>query len=132
MLKPVDLFAFGQTAHAPIFDECEYAWEALTKIQGYIETHLRPGLHNRCEGTAYIGDKVFIGEGTLVEDGVMIKGPAFIGRNCQIRHNAYLREDVIVGDNCVLGNSCEFTTALLFNHAKVPHSSYVGDSLLGY
>src|SRR5438552_4905526 len=132
MLKPVDLFDFGQTAHAPIFDECEYAWEALTKIQGYIETHLRPGLHNRCEGVAYIGEKVFIGEGTLVEDGVMIKGPAIIGRNCQIRHNAYVRENVIVGDDCVIGNSCEIKNSVLFNHAVAPHFNYVGDSILGY
>jgi len=30
----------------------------------------------------------------------------------------------------VLGNSCEFKNSLLFNAAKVPHLSYVGDSIL--
>jgi len=132
MLKPVDLFDLSQTAHAAIFDGCEYAWEALTKIEGYIEIQVRPELHNRCEGVAYIGEKVFIGEGTLVEDGAMIKGPAIIGRNCQIRHNAYVRENVIVGDDCVIGNSCEIKNSLLFNHAVAPHFNYVGDSILGY
>jgi NDP-sugar pyrophosphorylase family protein len=83
-------------------------------------------------GRACIGEQVFIGEGTVVEDGVLIKGPAIIGRNCEIRHNAYFREDVIVGDNCVIGNSCEFKNSLLFNGAKVPHFSYVGDSILGH
>ncbi len=132
MLKPADLFDFSQTAHAAVFDGCTYAWEALTKIEGYLQTHLEPGLHNRCDGVAYIGEKVFIGEGTLVEDGAMIKGPAIIGRNCQIRHNAYLRENVIVGDDCVVGNSCEIKNALLFNHAVAPHFNYVGDSILGF
>jgi NDP-sugar pyrophosphorylase family protein len=132
MLKPVDLFDFSQTVHAAVFDGCEYAWEALTRIQGYLGTHLRPELHNRCEGVAYIGAKVFIGEGTMVEDGAMIKGPAIIGRNCQIRHNAYIRENVIIGDDCVIGNSCEIKNSLLFNHAVVPHFNYVGDSILGY
>lgn len=132
MLKSVDLFDLSQTAHAAVFDGCEYAWQALTKIQGYLQTHLRPGLHNRCEGIAYIGEKVFIGEGTLVEDGAMIKGPAIIGRNCQIRHNAYVRENVILGDDCVVGNSCEIKNSLLFNHAVAPHFNYVGDSILGY
>lgn len=132
MLKPADLFDFSQTAHAAVFDGCKYAWEALKNIQGYIENHLRPGLHNRCDGVAYIGEKVFIGEGTVVEDGAMIKGPAIIGRNCQIRHNAYVRENVIVGDDCVIGNSCEIKNALLFNHAVAPHFNYVGDSILGY
>jgi len=93
---------------------------------------LRPGLHNRCEGVAYVGERVFIGEGTLVEDGVMIKGPAIIGRNCEIRHNAYIREGVIIGDHCIVGNSCEVKNSLLFNRAVAPHFNYIGDSILGH
>ncbi len=132
MFKPADLFDLSQTEHASIFDGCTHAWEALARIKDFLKTHLKPGLHNRCEGDAWIGDLVFIGEGTVVEDGAMIKGPAIIGRNCQIRHNAYIREDVIIGDNCVIGNSCEFKNALLFNDCQVPHFNYVGDSILGH
>jgi len=132
MFKAADLFDLSQTEHAAIFDGCEYAWEALKRIQSYILAHLRPGLHNRCDGVAYIGEKVFIGEGTVVEDGVMIKGPAIIGRNCEIRHNAYIRENVIIGDNCVMGNSCEAKNSLLFNRAVAPHFNYIGDSILGH
>jgi len=132
MFEAADLFDLGQSGHAAIFDGCTYAWEALKKIEAYIAANLRPGLHNRCEGVAFIGEKVFIGEGTVVEDGAMIKGPAIVGCNCQIRHNAYLREHVIVGDNCVVGNSAELKNSLLFNHAVAPHFNYVGDSILGY
>ncbi|HAM73786.1 MAG TPA: UDP-N-acetylglucosamine diphosphorylase [Verrucomicrobiales bacterium] len=132
MFSPSDLFDLKQTSHAALFDGCTYAWEALRRIAPYLAANLRPGLKNRCEGRAFIGDQVFIGEGTVVEDGAMIKGPAIIGRNCQIRHNAYLREDVIVGDNCVVGNACELKNALLFNDCTVPHFNYVGDSILGY
>lgn len=131
MFKPADLFDLSQTEHAALFDGCEYAWEALKKLKAYVKTELRPALHNRCEGRAYIGQEVFIGEGTVIEDGVMIRGPAIIGRNCEIRHNAYIRDDVIIGDRCVIGNSCEFKHCLLFNEAKVPHFSYVGDSIFG-
>ncbi|MEW6158385.1 MAG: DapH/DapD/GlmU-related protein [Verrucomicrobiota bacterium] len=132
MFKPADLFDLSQTEHAALFDGCEYAWDALKCIAAYVLANVRPALRNRCEGRAWIGDKVFIGEGTVVEDGVMIKGPAIIGRNCQIRHNAYIRDNVVIGDNCVVGNSCEFKNALLFNHCQVPHFSYVGDSIFGY
>ena len=131
MFKPSELFNLKQTEHAAIFDGCEYAWDALKKIKAYLAAHLRPALHNRCDGRAFIGEQVFIGEGTVVEDGAMIKGPAIIGKNCEIRHNAYVREDVIIGDHCVAGNSCELKNVLLFNEAKVPHFSYVGDSIFG-
>ena len=132
MFKPSDLFDLGQTEHAGLFKGCEYAWEALKRLKDYLTANLRPALHNRCEGTAYIGEQVFIGEGTVLEDGVMIKGPAIIGRHCQIRHNAYLRENVLVGDNCVVGNSCELKNVLLLNNCQVPHFNYVGDSVLGH
>jgi NDP-sugar pyrophosphorylase family protein len=132
MFGPADLFDLDQTEHAAIFAGCQYAWEALKKIQPLVLAQGRPVLRNHCEGVAYIGERVSIGEGTLVEDGAMIKGPAIIGRNCEIRHNAYIRENVIIGDNCVVGNSCELKNALLFNHAAVPHFNYVGDSILGF
>ena len=132
MFKPTDLFDLSQTEHAALFLGCEYGWEALKKLEGYVKANVRPALHNRCEGVAFIGERVFIGEGTLVEDGAMIKGPAIIGRNCQIRHDAYIREHVIVGDNCIVGNSTELKNALLFNEAVAPHFNYVGDSILGH
>jgi NDP-sugar pyrophosphorylase family protein len=132
MFKAADLFDLGQTEHAALFEGCDFAWEALGKLAAYIAATARPGLHNVCEGVAYIGKNVSIGEGTVVEDGVMIKGPAIIGRNCHLRHNAYLRENVILGDGCVVGNSTELKNALLFNKAGAPHFNYIGDSILGH
>jgi bifunctional UDP-N-acetylglucosamine pyrophosphorylase / glucosamine-1-phosphate N-acetyltransferase len=132
MFKPTDLFDLSQTEHAALFEGCEYSWDALKRLNAYVAAHVRSELHNRCDGRAYIGAKVFIGPGTTLEDGVMIKGPAIIGRNCQIRHNAYIREDVIVGDGCVVGNACELVRSVLFNGSQVPHFNYVGDSILGH
>lgn len=131
MFEPGDLFDLRQTEHAALFAGCRFAWEGLGKLAGYIAANVRPTLRNRCEGVAFVGEKVFIGEGTVLEDGVMIKGPAIIGRNCQIRHNAYVRENVLIGDDCVIGNSTEIKNALLFNAAVAPHFNYVGDSILG-
>ena len=132
MFRPVDLFDLSQSEHAAVFDGCNFAWEALKQIDGYLRAQLKPALFNRCEGVAYIGHDVFIGDGTLVEDGAMIKGPAIIGRNCRIGHNAYIRENVIVGDNCVIGNATELKNALLFNSSRASHFNYVGDSILGH
>src|SRR5260370_16453675 len=104
MFKPGDLFDVSQTEHATIFDGCKYAWDALEKIEAYLGAHLHPGLRNRCEGVAYIGEKVFIGEGTVLEDGVMIKGPPIIARNCEIPHTAFPLEAVITAHNSLIAN----------------------------
>src|ERR1039457_246372 len=131
MFKAEDLFDLTQTEHAAIFDGCEFAWDALKKIEAYLAQQPRQNPPKRFPG-ASIGEKVFICEGTVVEPGALILGPAIIGKNCQIRHNAYLRENVIIGDDCVVGNSSELKNALLFNGAQVPHYNYVGDSILGH
>jgi len=132
MFKTADLFDLSQTAHAALFDGCEFAWDALKRLKAYVEATVQPANNGRCEGRAVIGLNVFIGEGTVIEDGAMIKGPAIIGRNCTIRHNAYIREHVLVGDGALVGNSCELKGAVLFNHCQVPHFNYVGDSILGH
>lgn len=131
MFKSDDLFDLGTFRHRAIFDGTENAWEALSKIAGYLKANLKPALHNKAIGNPFIAPDVFIGEGTVVEEGAFIKGPAIIGSNCEIRHGAYIRGNVITGDNCVLGNSCEFKNCLLLDHVQVPHFSYVGDAILG-
>jgi NDP-sugar pyrophosphorylase family protein len=131
MFKAADLFDLAQTEHAAIFDGCNFAWDALNKIETYLAQVPRQNPPKRFPG-ASIGDRVIIGEGTVVEPGALIKGPAIIGKNCQIRHNAYLRENVIIGDGCVVGNSSELKNSLLFNGAQAPHFNYVGDSILGH
>jgi NDP-sugar pyrophosphorylase family protein len=131
MFKAADLFDLTQTEHAVLFDGCDFAWEALKKIEPYLAKIARQNPPKRFPG-ASIGDRVIIDEGTIVEPGALIKGPAIIGKNCQIRHNTYLRENVIIGDDCAIGNSSELKNALLFNGAQVPHFNYVGDSILGH
>jgi NDP-sugar pyrophosphorylase family protein len=126
-----ELFDLTQTEHAALFDGCNYAWEALKKIEPYLAKVTKQNPPPRFPG-ATIGERVVIGAGTVVEPGALIKGPAIIGKNCQIRHNAYIRENVIIGDGCVVGNASELKNALLFNGAQVPHFNYVGDSILGY
>ena len=130
MFKPADLFDLAQTEHAVLFDGCNFAWDALKKIETYLDKVPRQNPPKRFPG-ASIGERVLIGEGTVVEPGAMIKGPVIIGKNCQIRHNAYIRENVIIGDGCVVGNSSELKNSLLFNGAQVPHFNYIGDSILG-
>ncbi|MCX8090113.1 MAG: UDP-N-acetylglucosamine diphosphorylase [Verrucomicrobiae bacterium] len=132
MFRPADLFDLGHTAHAALFDGCTHAWEALPRIESYLQERLQPACRGRVVGRAVIGERVFIGEGTVIEDGVVIQGPAIIGCNCEIRHNAYLRANVIIGDRCVIGNATEVKNAVLFDEAVAPHFNYVGDSILGF
>jgi UDP-N-acetylglucosamine diphosphorylase / glucose-1-phosphate thymidylyltransferase / UDP-N-acetylgalactosamine diphosphorylase / glucosamine-1-phosphate N-acetyltransferase / galactosamine-1-phosphate N-acetyltransferase len=132
MFAPEEFLDLSHTEHRIIFENVEEVWQALPKIEAYLQFRLKPGMYGNSLGKPFLGNAVFIGKGSLVEQGAMIKGPAWIGENCQIRNGCYIRENVIIGDGVVAGNSCEFKNCLVFDEAQVPHFNYVGDSILGY
>ena len=135
MLSPQDLFDLSEFAHAEIFEDCQYVWEALPKIGRYIEQQfaeaLKPVIHGRVSPGAFIEGDVFIGPDTVVEPGVLIHGPTIIGAHCEIRHGAYIRGSVILGDHATVGHASELKNSILLNHGSAPHFAYVGDSILG-
>src|SRR3954454_18984609 len=132
MFEPAEFLSLDQTAHAKLFENQKYVWDALKQIASYLQFRLKPAVLGELVGKPFISNQVFIGTGTVVEQGAVLKGPAWIGQNCHIRSGCYVRENVIVGDGVVLGNSCEFKNSIIFDEAQVPHFNYVGDSILGY
>jgi NDP-sugar pyrophosphorylase family protein len=132
MFAPDQLLDLSQTEHGLLFEDVENVWQALPKIEAYLQFRLKPAILGKLIGKPFISNTVYIGKGTVVEQGAMIKGPAWIGENCQIRNGAYIRENVILGDGVVAGNSSEFKNCLVFNDAEIPHYNYVGDSILGH
>jgi len=131
MFAPDDLFTLSDFEHLALFDGLKYAWEALPKIESYIKSVIRPGIHGQVMANVTIVGDVFIGEGTVVEPGVFINGPTIIGKNCQVRQNAYIRGSLLVGDGCVVGHSTEAKNSVFLNASNAPHFNYVGDSILG-
>jgi NDP-sugar pyrophosphorylase family protein len=135
MLSPQDLFDLSSFAHAEVFDGCQYVWEALAEIGGYIKdqfsAELKPAINTDISAGAFIEGDVHIGRGTVVEPGVLIYGPTIIGEYCQIRQGAYIRGNVILGDKAIVGHATEVKNAIFLDKAQAPHFAYVGDSILG-
>ena len=132
MFDPAEFLSLDHIAHAKLFENQKYVWDALKQIASYLQFRLKPAVLGDLVGKPFISNQVFIGAGTIVEQGAVLKGPAWIGENCHIRSGCYVRENVIVGDGVVLGNSCEFKNSIIFDEAQVPHFNYVGDSILGF
>lgn len=135
MLSPQDLFDLNAFTHKEIFDDCEFAWDALKKIGDYIKNQFAAGLEPQIEARvmegAFIEGDVYIGQGTVVEPGAFIQGPTIIGENCEIRQGAYIRGNVLVGNSSVVGHTTELKNVILLEHVSAAHFAYVGDSILG-
>lgn len=127
-----DYLDLSHTEHRVIFDQVDQVWEALPKIEQYLQFRLTHAIHGELLGQPHVGRPVYVGPGTVIENGATILGPAWIGANCRIRSGCYIRENVILGNSVIAGNSCEFKNCLIFDEAQIPHFNYVGDSVLGW
>lgn len=126
-VKTSELFSCTTEYLIPLFNECEYPWEMLPKIKGYILSLIEKGI----EGYTKYSEDVLIGENVKIYPNVTLEGPAIIGSGSELRPGAFIRGNVITGENCVLGNSSEFKNCILLENVQAPHYNYVGDSVLG-
>ncbi|MEM1859584.1 MAG: nucleotidyltransferase, partial [Metallosphaera sp.] len=94
----------------------------LDSIPGRIEGELE-------ENVKIVG-KVVIEEGAKVLSGTRIEGPVFIGKNCVVGPNAYLRPYTLLTGNVKIGSFVEIKESVVMEGTKIPHLSYVGDSVI--
>lgn len=77
-----------------------------------------------------IGD-VVIGKGTVIRSFSYIEGPVVIGEKCVIGPSAYIRPYTKIEDGCKIGFKVEIKNSIIMEGARVPHSAYIGDSIIG-
>ncbi|MFH0941901.1 MAG: bifunctional sugar-1-phosphate nucleotidylyltransferase/acetyltransferase [Chloroflexota bacterium] len=121
-----------KVSHQPISQwlDFSYPWDLLAaneKLLGEIKTrHART-----CEENAVIKEPVSIGTGTTIRSGAYLVGPLIIGKNCDIGPNCFIRPHTAIGDNCHIGSAVEVKNSIIMKGSKIPHQSYVGDSIIG-
>lgn len=126
-------FSIEDYLHAPLFEGCHYPWEALARLQSYLNSQKLGNIDIEVSSSAYLinPSQISIGAGTVVEPGAYIQGPCIIGKNCIIRHGAYIRGDVVIGDSCIIGHDTEVKHSIFLNNSSAAHFNYVGDSIIG-
>ncbi len=108
-----------------------YPWELIEATYRKLETISHSVSKGRVEKGARIVPPVQLGKGSIIKAGCRIEGPVIIGEGCVLGPNAYIRPFTSIGRNCKVGASCEVKGSILMDDAKVPHLSYIGDSIIG-
>ena len=131
---PNTLFEITRFEHRELFEENVCAWQALLRLEKYIETKLEQSASsptaNIMKG-AVVGQNVILGKNVIIEPHAYVKGPAIIGDETEVRHGAYVRDNVVIGRGCIIGNATEVKHAILMDGTYASHWNYIGDSILG-
>lgn len=108
-----------------------YPWHLLDSNKFLLDSLTKNKILGEVEKGATIKGTVHIGKGTVVKSGTYIEGPVIIGENCVLGPNCYIRPYTTIGNNCKVGQAVEIKNTIIFDNSKVPHLSYIGDSVIG-
>lgn len=128
-LKNKELFDLEETIAAKLFEETEYPWEVLPKIEEFI-LEVGPTLPE--DEYEDWGNQIWVAKSAKLAPTTFLNGPVIVGKNAELRHCCFIRGKAVIGEGAVVGNSTELKNVVLFNKVQVPHYNYVGDSILGY
>ncbi len=108
-----------------------YPWHIIDANEFFLEKMKKSVIKGTVEKGVTIKGGIFLDEGSVIKSGSYIEGNVVVGKNCVIGPNCYIRGYTSIGSGCKVGNGVEIKNSVLFDNTKVPHLSYVGDSVLG-
>jgi bifunctional UDP-N-acetylglucosamine pyrophosphorylase/glucosamine-1-phosphate N-acetyltransferase len=107
-----------------------YPWD-LIQVNNVLVSEIKNEIKGKVEKNVVVKGKIHVGKGTVILPGTYIDGNVVIGENCTIGPNCFLRGNTSIGNNCHIGQAVEIKNSIIMDKAKVPHLSYIGDSVVG-
>jgi UDP-N-acetylglucosamine diphosphorylase / glucose-1-phosphate thymidylyltransferase / UDP-N-acetylgalactosamine diphosphorylase / glucosamine-1-phosphate N-acetyltransferase / galactosamine-1-phosphate N-acetyltransferase len=107
-----------------------YPWDMLEANQWILESE-KSVSKGTVDKDVHVSGPVVLEEGSVVKAGSYLEGPVHVGKNCQVGPNSYLRPFSSLGEGVKVGAGCEIKNSIVMNGSRIPHLSYVGDSILG-
>jgi UDP-N-acetylglucosamine diphosphorylase/glucosamine-1-phosphate N-acetyltransferase len=109
---------------------CGRPWELLEANEWKLG-ELARRIAGTVKGDADLRGSVVVEEGAVVEPGVVIEGPALVRAGAHVGPNAYVRGATLLGEDIEVGHGVEVKNSVVMQGTKVPHLTYLGDSVLG-
>jgi bifunctional UDP-N-acetylglucosamine pyrophosphorylase/glucosamine-1-phosphate N-acetyltransferase len=107
-----------------------YTWDLLEANEWILESE-KPVSKGTIEKGVNVRGRVILEEGSVVKAGSYLEGPVHLGKRCQVGPNSYLRPYSSLGDDVKVGAGCEVKNSIVMKGTRIPHLSYVGDSIIG-
>ena len=92
---------------------------------------IKPRVPGEIEDGSWFTGPIVVEEGAHIRSGSYINGPVYVCAGAEIGPNCYIRPFTSVGRNVRIGNGCEVKNSIVMDDTKIPHLSYVGDSIIG-
>ena len=105
-------------------------WDLLEANERILMNYT-PQIDGIVEPGSTIKGPVLLESTAVVKSGCYVEGPAYIGRGSSIGPNSRVRPCTTIGNDVNIGTSCEIKNSIVMDETKIPHLSYIGDSIIG-
>jgi len=125
----------GKEIGAVILQDLEWLdvgrpWDLLEANRRILQ-NLRHVIKGKIEEGVTLKQPVYVDEGALIRAGSYVEGPVYCGRGTNIGPNARVRPYTSLEAGVVIGASCDIKNSIVMKGSKIPHLTYVGDSIIG-
>jgi len=113
------------------------AWKDIGRPWDLLEANelalrnIKPNIQGKVEDGARLVGPIVVENEAVIRPGAYIQGPVLVSSGAEIGPNCHIRPFTSIGRNVKIGNGCEVKNSIVMNDTKIPHLSYVGDSILG-
>jgi UDP-N-acetylglucosamine diphosphorylase/glucosamine-1-phosphate N-acetyltransferase len=107
-----------------------YPWDLLSANEALL-AEMETVNSAEIEENVVLKGPVSVGKNTVIRSGSYLVGPVAIGDDCELGPNCVIRPNTAIGDRCHIGSAVEIKGSIVMNGSKIPHHSYVGDSVIG-
>jgi bifunctional UDP-N-acetylglucosamine pyrophosphorylase/glucosamine-1-phosphate N-acetyltransferase len=107
-----------------------HPWDMLEANQWILESE-KSVSKGTIEKSVHMSGSVVLEEGSVVKAGSYLEGPVHVGKRCHVGPNSYLRPYSTLGDDVKVGAGCEVKNSIVMRNTRIPHLSYIGDSIIG-
>lgn len=116
--------------HAKRWLDVGRPWDLLAANERVLGD-LKSAVRGEVAADATLRGAVVVEEGARVEPGAVVEGPALLRSGARVGPNAYVRGSTLLGERTRVGHGVEVKNSVVMRETRVPHLSYVGDSVLG-
>lgn len=144
MLGPEDFFDLEKTQFSMLFDNVEYVWDALKKINEYIGDNIKPNVSRIRKGKAFLSKTVVLYNGGVIESDFNISfinnkiviekdGKNLDGASILYAGSALMDDDIYIGSGTVIEPGVLIKgPAIIGNNTELRQGAYLrGDTLVG-
>lgn len=107
-----------------------YPWHILDATEAFLAEQ-ESSIQGTVAANTYQSGSLVLPKSSTILPGCYLEGNILVGEHVTIGPNARIRGNTVIGNHSVIGFGVDLKNSVVGESCKIPHLSYVGDTVMG-